>query len=147
MSFGILNSLFTVLTRCHNPTAASLSILNQVTILTKDDMAVYDNLYSLYRRLKHLGCISEHWLANLAHHGEEFKEFTAIINQLTDYMFEDYEMGHTHARSSMQLNINHQLLLKNLGIQPIIVELLRKNFYLVEGKTKKDLPRKQKETL
>lgn len=67
------------------------------------------------------------------------------MRQLTDYLFDDAGLGQAASRKSAHMNINHQLLLKNLAIHRIMLDLLEKNFYLLEGRSRKEVPKLQRE--
>lgn len=69
-----------------------------------------------------------------------------MVNRLTNYIFGDLEEGDLNKlRFGAPTNIKHQLLLANFSLHLIILELLNKNFYLIEGKNRKNIPKKQKE--
>jgi len=50
-------------------------------------------------------------------------------NQLTNYFFDGLE--NVNIRKHAKLNMNHQLTIKNLAIHSIILDLLKKNYYLL----------------
>lgn len=118
-------------------------LLTGCIVVTQEEESSFDRLFALYKRIKRLVSISEHWLCSPSSSSES-ADFISIITQLTNYLYEGSELG--EERKSNRININRQLTVHNLAVHQIILELLRTNFYLLEGFTRKELPKKQKET-
>jgi hypothetical protein len=60
------------------------------------------------------------------------------MNKLCNYIFGDLVEGDLNRlRQGVPSNIKHQLLINNFSIHLIVLELLNKNFYLIEGRTRK----------
>jgi hypothetical protein len=142
-SFGILNSFLGTLVRFCSPKLRVAQLLTGCIVVTQEEEGSFERLFALYKRIKRLVSISEHWLCSPSS-STESADFINIITQLTNYLYEGSELG--GERKSSRININRQLTVHNLAAHQIILELLRTNFYLLEGFTRKELPKKQKET-
>jgi len=68
------------------------------------------------------------------------------MNRLSNYIFGDLAEGDlARARLGLAANIKHQLLLHNFSLHLLVLELLNKNFYLIEGRTRKEVAKKVKD--
>jgi len=64
-----------------------IKLLNKSIIVTNDDISSFLILFDLYKKIKHLITISEHWLCSPSQNSTEVNEYSNSLIQLTNYCF------------------------------------------------------------
>ena len=59
-------------------------------VVTNEEVEVFDRLFDLYKKLKHLIAISEYWLCSEGENQNNLKSFTRYLVEVTNYFHEGY---------------------------------------------------------
>ncbi len=96
--------------------------------------------------MKHLISISEYWLCNSqqGYENDDTDKFYGSIDSVVSYFYDGhtFEVKVSFKKDYTNINVNRQLLIKNLGFHVTVLELLETNFYLLEKKEKKQMSKK-----
>lgn len=74
------------------------------------------------------------------------EQFIDTVLRLDGFIFDENVLTDSQVSKRYgERDINRQLLLHNIAAHNVLLDLLKTNYYLLEGKTKKDLSKKHKE--
>lgn len=98
-----------------------VQLLRKCIVLTHEEVEEFEGTYRLYKKVKHLSSIAEHWLSE---EGPDSKEYCDLIMQFNNFLYEGFILKSEQNRrfkKTSKLSINRQLLVLNLNLHAVVL--------------------------
>lgn len=117
-----LQSLFNLILQTHLPKFKFLNLLSKSTVLTHQEVAQFDQLFSTAKKLQYLILISDYWMVS-DNEPEIYGQFLRHLSELTNFLYEDFDPKQPEGfhRKMENISTKRQLFMNSLGVHRMVL--------------------------
>jgi hypothetical protein len=122
-----------------------IELVTRSIVITYDEIQIFETLFDIYKKLKHLTAISEYWLGSDSENKENIRYYIKYMVEVTNFLHSNYSGSQEQSREGKLMNcytgaivkehevyVNRQLVLRNIGFHKLALEILESNYFLLE---------------
>ena len=77
----------------YSPKLRMVRLLTRCIVLTHEEVDNFEETYKLYKKMKHLTSIAEHWLSNSGLDSKDSQDYCYLMLQFTNFLYERYTLN------------------------------------------------------